>query len=215
MKKKIVIVGCGGFGREVLQVIKQINLVTDVWDVIGFFDDSYSEYQSKLINGIPLLGNVQHLSKFSNELNVVIGVGNAVTLHTIFSNIDLNKFIFPNIIHPSVMFDYEVNKIGYGNIISRDCIVTCNVQIGNFNNFNVNAVVGHDVHIGNLNIIGPKVQISGMVHIGNGNQWGMCSGVIQNKKIGNNNYIGGFSYLIQNISNNNSYFGIPATKQIY
>lgn len=215
MKERIAIIGCGGFGREVLQIIKQINEVDKIWEVIGFFDDSFKEGKVELINGIPLLGKITDLSGYPSSLNLVIAVGNAVTFKLILDKINLEKYNFPNIIHPSVGFDNEVNQIGFGNVISRDCVFTCNVKIGNFNNFNINGVVGHDVKMGNFNIIGPKVQISGMVIIGDGNQWGMCSGIIQNKSVGNNNFIGGFSFLIQNITDNNSYFGIPATKQKY
>ena len=37
--KKIYIVGAGGFGRELLWWIKDINKVTPTWEIAGFLDD--------------------------------------------------------------------------------------------------------------------------------------------------------------------------------
>ena len=37
----IAIFGVGGFGREVLALIKDINKVTPTWNIVGFFDDGY------------------------------------------------------------------------------------------------------------------------------------------------------------------------------
>ena len=37
--KKIAIYGAGGFGREVLTLINDINKINPQYQVIGFFDD--------------------------------------------------------------------------------------------------------------------------------------------------------------------------------
>ena len=39
MKKDIAIFGAGGFGREVLALIKEINRIEPQWNILGFFDD--------------------------------------------------------------------------------------------------------------------------------------------------------------------------------
>lgn len=37
--KKLFIIGAGGFGRELLQWVKDINKIEATWDVQGFIDD--------------------------------------------------------------------------------------------------------------------------------------------------------------------------------
>jgi len=37
--KKIAIIGAGGFGRETLLAVHQINGCQEEWKIIGFFDD--------------------------------------------------------------------------------------------------------------------------------------------------------------------------------
>ncbi len=39
MSKTIIIVGAGGFGREVFWLINEINSYNYEWSIIGFIDD--------------------------------------------------------------------------------------------------------------------------------------------------------------------------------
>jgi hypothetical protein len=41
--KKIVIVGAGGFGREVKMLIDQININNREYELLGFYDDKIPE----------------------------------------------------------------------------------------------------------------------------------------------------------------------------
>lgn len=53
--KDIAIYGVGGFGREVLTLIQDINRQRHEWKIVGFFDDGYPK--GKMINGVhPLNG---------------------------------------------------------------------------------------------------------------------------------------------------------------
>ena len=38
--KDLIIVGAGGFGRELLQWIKDINRIERKWNIAGFIDDN-------------------------------------------------------------------------------------------------------------------------------------------------------------------------------
>ena len=38
--KKIIIIGAGGFGRELLQWIKDINNIQSTWEIAGFLGES-------------------------------------------------------------------------------------------------------------------------------------------------------------------------------
>ena len=53
--KDIAIFGVGGFGREVLALIQDINRVEPQWNIVGFFDDGYEK--GLMINGYPTLGS--------------------------------------------------------------------------------------------------------------------------------------------------------------
>ena len=59
--KDIIILGANGFGREVLQWIKDINAVKPTWNIKGFLDDNLNA-----LEGYPcdyrLLGTIKDLS---------------------------------------------------------------------------------------------------------------------------------------------------------
>lgn len=47
--KDIVIIGAGGFGREVVELIDDINLRNPTWNIIGFVDDNPKMQKKKCI----------------------------------------------------------------------------------------------------------------------------------------------------------------------
>ena len=54
--KRLVIVGSGGMGREVLQCAKQINAVEKRWDIAGFLDPDPNALEGKKCD-VDIIGN--------------------------------------------------------------------------------------------------------------------------------------------------------------
>lgn len=213
--KDIAIYGAGGFGREIACLLKRINNESkEDWNLVGFFDDgtpvgSKNEYGE-------VLGNIDLLNAWNKPLSVVFAIGSPKTvsmLHSKINNININ---FPNIIAPDTLFlDKETVRMGMGNVFCSRCLVSCNIEIGNFNTFNGYITVGHDAVIGNYNSIMPAVKISGGVHIGEGNFLGVNSVILQYKSIGNDTTIGAGAVVLRNTKDGNTYVGNPATKVKY
>ena len=65
-KVKIVIIGASGFGREVFWTIRECNDIDNRYDVLGFIDDNSSLHGQK-INGLPILGDINWLSRNLNK----------------------------------------------------------------------------------------------------------------------------------------------------
>ena len=42
MSRRIVIIGCGGFGREVHDIVDAINSSSTTWNLLGYVDDDPS-----------------------------------------------------------------------------------------------------------------------------------------------------------------------------
>ena len=59
--KKIIIVGAGGFGRELLQWIKDINAQSKsggVWEIVGFIDDDLHALDGVEVD-YPIVGSIR------------------------------------------------------------------------------------------------------------------------------------------------------------
>lgn len=206
--ENIAIIGAGGFGREVSLMIDLINKSGKLFNKIGFYDDGI-EAGTK-VRDLCVLGKVDDLNTISYPLNVVVAIGNPEIQKSIHQRLNNRLLQFPNIIHPKVTLENARNTMGYGNIIAEGFLMTCDIQIGNFNIFNTGAALGHDVKIGNFNVFNPNTQISGEVTIHEANFFGVNSCVLQGITIGSDNMLGACSLLTRNIRDGKKYFGIPA-----
>lgn len=211
--KDIAIFGAGGFGREIACLIKRINKQHhNTWNFIGFFDDDEGIWGTKNEYG-NVLGGKAKLNAWNKELALVITIGNPQVLHKIVDGITNQNIYYPNIIDPTVDFlDSENVRMGKGNVICAKCFVSCNVEMGDFNLYNVGDGIGHDACIGNYNVIMPNVNISGGVIIGDENMLGVKSTVLQYLKIGNRVKLGANSLLMKNAKDGLLYIGTPAKK---
>lgn len=212
MCRDIVIYGAGGFGREVHQLIDQINTLKKEYNILGFVDDGVPI--GSLVNGLPILGGINFLKKIKYNISVAIAIATPSFLENFISQIENSKIDYPNLIHPSVIFDDKFNEIGFGNIITYNCHMTRNIKMGDFNLLNTRVSFGHDVSIGSYNVFMPNVQISGGVNIQDSNFFGLNSSVLQDNNIGNNNIINACTLLSKSITDNRKYFGIPG-RRIY
>ena len=212
MMKDIAIFGAGGFGREVACLINIINEVKPTWNIIGFFDDGI-ETGTEVSHYGSVLGGKNELNEWNQPLSVVIAVGAPLVVKKIVEGIN-NPFIdFPNIIHPSfIVVDNQSFSIGKGNIIQRNCSVSCDVVIGDFNVLNGTVYMGHDDKIGSFNTFMPGVRVSGEVIVGEGNFFGVGSIVLQQIRIGNHIRLGAGSVLMTKPKDGNLYIGNPARK---
>lgn len=212
--KDVVIYGAGGFGRETACLLCAINKKEQVWNFIGFIDDVKNVGDE---NGYgKVLGGIDYLNSYSQELNVVIAIGSPHGVASIVSKICNDNIVFPNIIHPDInIVDPKTFRIGKGNIIQGGCSISCDVTIGDFNVFNGSIALGHDDNIGNYNSFMPAIRVSGAVTVGNCNFFGVGSIILQQIKIGNDIRLGAGSVLMTKPKDGNLYMGNPAKKMIF
>ena len=208
--KKIAIYGAGGLGKEIAWMLKEINDINPTWELVGFFDDGKPKGEKISFNK-NVLGGINELNEWKEELAIALTFGSPSTISLIRSKIINSNVYFPNLIHPILWSaSMESNSMGIGNIIAGGCILSCDIAIGDFNLFNGMVCLGHDVKIGSCNIFMPAVRISGEVSIGDGNLFGVSSIVLQQLKIGAGVTLGPGSVLLHRPKNNSTYIGNPA-----
>ena len=181
--KDLAIYGAGGLGREVACLIRRINEEHPTWNFIGYFDDNPAVSDSVNEYG-RVLGNIGTINNWPSEIDVAIAIGSPLSVKEIVDKIVNPHVSFPNLISPDVSFaDWQSVIMGKGNIVQRQCTLSCNIIFGDFNILNTGVGVGHDVRINSYNSFMPAVKISGGVEIGCYNFFGVLSSVIQQIKI--------------------------------
>lgn len=207
--KKIVIIGAGGFGREVKMLIDQINYNKKKYDFIGFYDDNIEK--GSMINGFKVLGSIDELLQVDYNLEVVLSIADPTIKKKIYETINCNHFIsFPTLIHPNVLIGTDEVSFGYGCIICASNIITVNISLGNFVILNLGCTVGHDTKIGDYCSFMPSVNISGEVIIENSVYVGTGAKIINLLTIGNSTIVGAGAVVSKSLPEKCTAVGIPA-----
>lgn len=206
--KELILIGAGGFGREVAWLIERINSVEKKWNIKGYVDDNPQCDQSYL--RYPLLGNMEWLQKYHEDVDAVCTIANPSVREKIINALSGNEHIlFPSVIDPSVMLGCN-NNIGQGCIICANTVVTVNTEINDFTIINLSCTIGHEAHLHKFCTLYPTVNVSGNVVIFDKTEIGTGSQIIQQISIGSNTIIGAGSIVIRNIPSNCTAVGVPA-----
>jgi sugar O-acyltransferase (sialic acid O-acetyltransferase NeuD family) len=206
--KPIAIFGAGGFGLEVAMLIEQINAQRSQWELIGFFDDAPAGTR---IYDLPLLGGMQALNAWGEELAVAFAVGNSQTRQRLVANASNPRLRFPTLIHPSVVLgNPKFLEIGEGGLICAGCILTTHITVGRFVLLNLACTVGHETVIGDFSSFMPTCNISGEVRIGQATFWGTGAKIINRKQVGDRAVIGAGAVVIDDIPAGVTAVGVPA-----
>lgn len=206
--RNIVVYGSGGFAREVVHLIENINELNDEWNVLGYLDDNELNH-GLIINELPVLGGAEWLEN-NDIVYVVIGIGAPNTKKAIVQKLKKYSNVrYPNLIHPTVKIS-RFNQLGEGNIICEGNILTTNIILDNFVILNLNCTIGHDVHIKNFSTVLPNSSISGNVMLGECVDFGTNATIIQGITIGQGTIVGAGAVVVKDLPANCTAVGTPA-----
>ena len=210
MGQDILVVGAGGFAREVAWLIEDINHMRNIWEFLGFVEKSDTDIGKTVGSHSVVMSEEQFLSK-SAKVSCVIGIGNPKTLFHVSERLRQKpNIIFPNLVHPNVIMHIGQMSLGIGNIICAGNIFTTDIKIGSMNIFNLSSTFGHDVIIGDCNVINPGTNISNGVIIGDCCLIGTGAVILENLKLGNNVIVEGGSVVTTDIPDGTAVVGVPA-----
>lgn len=211
MRRRIAIFGAGGFGREVLQVIRDINADSRAgaaWEPVGFLVDS-QYLDGRLVQGLPLLDSGTWLQD-NPDVDVVIAVGASAARKRIAQTIsDSCDNRFATLIHPRAWIGDGV-EVGDGTVICAGSLITTDIRLGRHVHVNIGSTIGHDALLGDFVTLNPSVNVSGNVTIGTGTEVGTGSVLIPYAHIGNWTIIGAGSVITKPMPGNATVVGAPA-----
>jgi sugar O-acyltransferase (sialic acid O-acetyltransferase NeuD family) len=203
--KKIVIVGAGGFGREVEMLIEQINSVVPEWEFLGFLDDGLQE--GTIVGSARVLGSIVKLKELEG-VYVVLAIGDPITKVKIINKLPKEQR-YATLIHPNVLVGKRV-AIGQGSIICAGTIITTDIKIGQHVILNLACTVGHDTEIGDFCSFMPSINISGEVVIEKNVYVGTGAKIVNQLTIGMETIIGAGAVVSKSLPSRCTAVGIPA-----
>lgn len=205
--KRLLIVGAGGFGREVFCWASDIAKIQSQWEIAGFLCDDLHALDSFNYDA-PIVGNIQDYAPKDDEVLVmaIADPGSKLKLANKFEECGA-KFI--TLIHPTVILGKNTT-IGRGCVFCPYSSVSCDTTVGNFVTVNTRSGIGHDSHINDGCTLSSHVDLGGYVEFGTGVFVGSSANVLPKKKVGDFATIGAGSVVVRSVKPGTTVFGVPA-----
>ncbi|WP_433392454.1 NeuD/PglB/VioB family sugar acetyltransferase [Micromonospora sp. KLBMP9576] len=209
----LVIIGAGGFGREVLGIVRAINEASrDVrWRVLGFVDDSPGEADLKRIQRLDAayLGPIDSLVGQPATTHVTIGVGEPAVRQKIDDRIRGYGLPAATIVHPAAEIGadcvYQEGLVAAGGVR-----VTTNVELGRHVHLNLNVTVGHDCTLGDFVSVNPLAAISGNCRLESVVLIGTTAALLEWVTVGRGSTVGAGACVVRDVPTGVVVKGVPA-----
>ena len=125
MCKKLVLIGAGGFGREVQEIIAGINKREKTYDLLGFLDDGKQYNCDSIINGMPWIGPTSWIIDHKEDVWCTCTIGKAATKARIQRELMNQGVRFETIIAPTAGVS-RFTEIGPGSVLYWNAGVSVN-----------------------------------------------------------------------------------------
>lgn len=206
--KQLVIIGAGGFGREVLEWATGCPAYRREWEIAGFLDDRSDALEPFPGIGLPLLGNTTDYEPGNNEL-FICGIGRPSLRAAIRRRFEEKGARFARVVHESCLVGSRV-ELGPGVLLCPHVVLTADIGIGANTALNVATAVGHDAHIGSDCQLSSFCDVTGYVRICDEVFFGSRASVIPGRRIGDRATVGAGSVVVADVPPDVTVFGNPA-----
>lgn len=209
--KKLLIIGAGGFGREVLQYALDIqeSVQTPVWEVFGFLDDNLTALEGYDCG----YGVKETISdhRVNDQYVYICAIGDVKTKLSICRSFAEKGAHFINLVHPTALIG-RTCAMGHGNIVCPYAALTADVRIGDYVILNQRSGCGHDAVLGDGCTLSAFCDVTGFATLGEGVFMGSHAVICPGVKVGAYAKIGAGSIVLRHVKDDTLVFGVPAKR---
>lgn len=205
----LVIVGCGGFGREVHDVVDALNEQSPTFELLGYIDDNPSPENVSRVQarGFRVLGDLAWLESAPRKVEYLIGIGSPGVKATIDSRLAGRGA--PAVVHPKASLGFDT-RLSPGTVVCAGSALTTNIHVGRHVHVNLLCSIGHDSTIGDHSSINPLVAVSGDVHVGSRVMLGTHCAILQGLTLADDCVVGGSALVVKDVPSGVVVKGVPA-----
>ena len=207
--KNILIIGAGGFGREIETYALEKYKGSKEWKVVGFLDDNPHAIEDKKSN-LKIISSIKEY-KFRYNDFIILAIADPNIKKNIVNILSLKNVNFLTFIANNVILGIGV-KVGTGSVICPGTIIPNNSSIEDFVTVNINCTIGHDTVIKPFTSLMPSVNIGGEATIGEFVFMGTNSNIAPRINVCKDAFIGMAANVISDITESGTYFGNPVRK---
>jgi len=202
----LVIIGAGGHGRVVLDVLRSMGR----FHVLGFIDADSGKSGGEVM-GVPILGPIHLLQKLRKQdvRGAIVAIGDNRIRKTYADQVLESGLELINAIHPSAVIS-QTAKIGRDVLVAAGGIIGTEALISDDVIINTGAVVDHECQIARAAHIGPAAALAGRVEVGEAAFIGIGAKVVPCMKIGAHAIVGAGAVVIEDVPAGATVAGVPA-----
>lgn len=205
--KDLYIVGAGGMGRELLNIILDIHTIKGPqWNIKGFLDDTEDPLAGKQCD-YPVVGRIADYYPKTNEV-LAMGIADPQAKKDLAGLLKGRGCVFESVYHPHINGGRH-NIAGEGCVIYSGFGMTVNCKIGDFCTIQA-ASIGHDCNIGDYCTISGSCNLMGGVTLGKSVFMGGNCAIAPHVAVGEGAYICMGSMVMKDVRSGVKVMGNPA-----
>jgi UDP-perosamine 4-acetyltransferase len=207
---KVLIIGAGGHGRVVLDILRAAGREGGTYEPAAFIDAEPARH-GQILDGLPILGAANLLPKLRRQgyTAAVVAIGdNAVRV----SNAAMARqagLELANAIHPRATVSPTV-RLGVNLCIAAGAVVCAHAQLDDSVIVNTGALVDHECHIHEGVHIAPGAVLAGRVTVEAGAFVGMGCRILPCRRIGRGATVGAGAVVLEDVAPGTTVVGVPA-----
>jgi sugar O-acyltransferase (sialic acid O-acetyltransferase NeuD family) len=207
MARRLVFVGAGDLGREILAWMLHANPSLPSEVMLCFVDDN-TDCMSAAGLSLANLGSIDCFYPQSED-EVVFSIANPIIRKHIVSNLSSRNCNAASFVHPSVIRSLT-SVLGTGCILLPYSILSENVHVGNYSIVNCHSSVGHDARIGSFVTISSHVDITGHCVVEDEVFFGSGSRILPGKRVGSRAVVGAGAVASRSVPDGNTLYATPS-----
>lgn len=205
--RRCVIVGCGGHGRVVLDILQQ----SGGCEIVGFVD-SNRELIGRRVDGVEVVGCPDDLPTLRKSHAIdcgIVAVGDNGIRRSFATRLESEGIELINAVHPSANLATNAT-IGRNSVVAAGVLVCAHCQIGDSVILNTGCIVDHESFIGTATHVCPGARLAGRVTVESGAFVGIGATIIQSIRVGYEAIIGAGAVVIADVVPMSTVVGVPA-----
>ena len=201
--RRLVLVGAGGAGREIGELIRSCPswLARHGVTSIVHVDD-------RTVTGLEVVDTIDGYRPRPDDL-VLCAVGGPALRSRLAESLEQRGARFTTFVHESAVV-LPSASLGTGSVVYPNAVITTDVRVGRHAHISTAAVLGHDARIGDHVTVSGAAQVLGGAVVGDRSQIACSAVVLPSARVGDDVLVGAGSIVLRRARSGETVFGNPA-----
>ncbi len=205
--RNLLIIGAGGFGREMFAAAREAVGFGERFRVKGFLDGN-----ARALDGFvgypPVVGDPETYRAREDDV-FVTALGDVGARRRCAEMVEARGGRFIPVIHRTASLGPNVS-VGDGAFVAHNAVLTADVKVGRHACVFHGSVVGHDAALGDFSHVYSLVSIGGGVSLGEGARVFPGARIVPRVSVGAGATVGIGSAVVRSVDPGTTVFGVPA-----